>query len=416
MYPRNLLDQVLAALSDTPVVVLNGARQTGKSTLAKHLLAHAYPADYMTLDDLSILGMARRDPAGFLEGHRGALIVDEVQRAPDLLLAIKEAVDRDRRPGRFLLTGSAHMLNLPRLADVLVGRSELLTLWPLSQGELLGYKEAFVDTLFRDALPEIPPCRTASADLWTNHIVPGGYPEAIARQEPARRRAWYESYLNTLLLRDVRDLSNVAGLADFPKFLELLAARAGSLINYADAARDAGLNKITLKRYFTLLQAVFLVHTVRPWFTNRIKRLMKSEKLYLCDTGLLVHLLDFTFDQHARNDKVRGAILENFVAMELLKQLSWSQIRPRIYHFRDYQGTEVDFLLETPGGRQLVGIEVKAASMVNPEDVKGLQTLAETLGDHFVRGVVLYMGREAISLGKNLHALPIESLWFPCPK
>jgi predicted AAA+ superfamily ATPase len=361
---------------------------------------------------MTVLGAARRDPTGFLAGLDGPAILDEIQRAPELLLAIKASVDRDRRPGRFLLTGSASILNLPRIADALAGRMELLTLWPLSQGELLGLKEGFVDQVFSDRLPDVDTAHTKRGNVWSDRILVGGYPEVISRTKPDRRRAWFDSYINTLLIRDVRELSNITGLADMPRFLEILAARAGGLLNYADLSRDAGLNQVTFKRYFTLLQAIFLIRTLRPWFSNRTKRLMKSEKLYLCDTGLLAHLLDFSSEHIARDSKAKGALLENFVAVELMKQTAWSHTRPQLFHFRDYAGAEVDFVLESEAGRRIVGIEVKAAATITPEDGKGLCVLAESLGSRFVRGVILYTGTTVVPFAKNVHALPLETLWM----
>lgn len=412
MFQRNITESLLAALSDTPVVVLNGARQTGKSTLVQHIADNGHPARYVTFDDMTVLGAARRDPAGFLAGLDGPAILDEIQRAPELLLAIKASVDLDRRPGRFLLTGSASILNLPRIADALAGRMELLTLWPLSQGELLGLREGFIDQVFSDRLPDVATAPAKRGNVWTDRILVGGYPEVLSRTKPDRRRAWFDSYINTILIRDVRELSNITGLADMPRFLEILAARAGGLLNYADLARDAGLNQVTFKRYFTLLQAIFLIRTLRPWFSNRTKRLMKSEKLYLCDTGLLAHLLDFSSEHIARDSKAKGALLENFVAVELMKQTAWSRTRPQLYHFRDYAGAEVDFVLESEAGRRIVGIEVKAAATVTPEDAKGLRVLAEVLGSRFVRGVVLYTGTTVVPFAKNVHALPLETLWM----
>lgn len=413
MFQRNATGQILEALLDTPVVVLNGARQTGKSTLVQHIARGGHPAQYITFDDLGMLGAARRDPAGFLDGLEGPAILDEIQRVPELLLAIKASVDRDRRPGRFLLTGSASILNLPRVADALTGRMELLTLWPLSQGERLGHTEGFIDWAFSDRLPKAQATDAKRGGVWTDRILAGGYPEVISRSNPDRRRAWFDSYLNTILARDVRDLSNITGLMDMPRLLENLAARAGGLLNYADLARDAGLNQVTFKRYFTLLQAIFLVFTLRPWFSNRIKRLVKSEKLYLCDTGLLSHLLRFSPEDIARDSKAKGALLENFVAAELMKQSTWSHTRPQLYHFRDYAGTEVDFVLESAAGHRVVGIEVKAAATVGPEDTKGLRVLAEALGSRFVRGIILYTGTTVVPFAKNVHALPLETLWMP---
>lgn len=415
-FPRYVTPSLLAALADTPVVVLHGPRQAGKTTLVQQLAAGEHPAQYLTLDRAGVLSAARGDPEGFIAAHHEPLVIDEVQRVPELLLAIKAEVDRDRRPGRFLLTGSANILQLPRLADTLVGRMQVLTLHPLSQGELARTREGFIDAVFSDVLPtprDTPVRKTGSrsrAGILRN-ILRGGYPEAVARKTEDRRREWFESYLNTVILRDLRDLSNIAGLSDLPRLLALIAARAGSLVNYAELGRDAAINQMTLKRYLVMLQATFLAWTVKPWFTNRSKRIMKSEKLYLGDTGLLAHLLDIGIDDLRSSPPGIGPLLENFVALELLKQRTWSKTRPDILYFREYSGAEVDLILEARGGRKLVGIEVKASSTVRSDDLKGLHTLAKTAGSRFHRGIVLYTGEEIIPFGSEMYAMPIASLW-----
>lgn len=411
LFSRHITDKLLEALSDTPVVALNGARQTGKSTLVQSLADRNYTAQYLTLDDLGVLSAARRDPVGFLEGITGPIIIDEAQRAPDLLLAIKAEVDRNRQPGRFLLTGSAHILSLPRFSDALAGRMEILTLWPLSQGEIEGRKEGFIDFLFGKETPSIKKNHAEGKKELINRMLAGGYPEVLSRPKMERRRAWFESYMSSILQRDVRDMANITGLADLPRLLQVLASHAGGLINYADLARDSGLNQVTLKRYFTLLEGIFIIRTIQPWFTNRIKRLVKAPKLYLCDTGLLAHLLDLTEERLKRDPYSQGALLENFVAQELMKQRTWSRARPEIYHFRDYIGNEVDFVLEAQGRKMLVGIEVKSSATVGSNDFKGLRVLSETLGEHFHRGIVLYTGQGVVPFGKNLHAIPVSALW-----
>ncbi|MCL4692587.1 MAG: ATP-binding protein [Candidatus Hydrogenedentes bacterium] len=416
LYPRHLSGPLLNALSDTPVVVLHGARQTGKSTLAQSLARGKHAAQYLTLDDLGVLGAAKQDPEGFIGGLSGPVVIDEIQRAPELLLAIKADVDRHRIPGRFLLTGSAHVLHIPRLADALVGRMEVLTLWPLSQGELDRRKECFVDHLFSDMPFPYSTTRGPSRDSIFRRVVQGGFPEITHRTKAERRRAWFDAYLNTIMQRDVRDLSNISGLAEMPRLLNILAARAGGLINYADLARDAGLNQVTLKKYFTLLASVFLIVSVRPWYSNRIKRLMKSEKLYLADTGLLAHLLGVEWDDLGKDTHAKGALLENFVAVEFLKQLGWSRTRPQMFHYRHYFGEEVDFLLESPGRKKIVGIEVKAAKTIQPGDFKAMRSLAEAVGTTFHRGIVLYMGDQIIPIAANLHAVPIHYLWTATAK
>ena len=413
MHARRITDNLLAALRDTPIVVLHGARQTGKSTLVQHLDERGHHATYVTLDNPLALAAAKSDPVGFLSEHDGPLIIDEVQRAPELILPMKAEVDRDRRPGRFLLTGSAHVMQIPKLADAFVGRMELLTLHPFSQGEIEGVREGFVDALFATAAPKSSGAAHAKVTRKSllRRIVAGGYPEAVARKDPQRRRSWFDSYLNTVLMRDVRELSRIEGLSDLPRLLIAVAGRAGGLLNYAEIGRDTGMNQLTAKRYLSLLRATFLLHTLQPWFTNRIKRIVKSEKLYMGDTGILATVLDAGQERLESDAKSAGALLENFVALELRKQITWSTIRPTMWHFRDHQGHEVDFVLERPNSQKLVGIEVKWTKTLDRHDTRGLRVLEEAAGDAFHRGIVLYGGEEAQPIGRKIWALPVAALW-----
>jgi uncharacterized protein len=409
MYSRNLTRRVLAALSDTPIVLLHGARQTGKSTLARQLAEGLHPARYISLDDATNLAAASADPQAFVRGLQGPVVVDEVQRAPGLFLALKQAVDEIRTPGRFLLTGSANMLLLPQLAQTLVGRMEVLTLWPLSQGEIEGRCEGLIDTLFGNRAPSWSRAGEAQVEI-RNRVRQGGYPEALARQAPDRRQAWFGAYLTTLLQRDIRDMASIEGLADLPRLLGLVAANAGSLVSFAELSRDAGIAQTTLKRYLALLETAFLVQRLPPWSANFSKRLIKTPKLYLGDTGLAAHLLGWGESVRSEMDRNAGRLFENFVFMELTKAITWSRVQPRLYHFRTASGSEVDFLLEDRSGR-CVGIEVKAGTSLGEKDFSGLRLLRDTLGDRFRCGVVLYGGSEAVAFGRNLYAAPIQSLW-----
>jgi predicted AAA+ superfamily ATPase len=333
VYRRNIAPLVREALQDTPVVLLNGARQTGKSTLVRGGMLGNSDTRYLTLDEAGVLAAAEADPAGFLSGLTGPVILDEVQRSPGLFPAIKAEVDRDRRPGRFLLTGSANVLLLPRLSESLAGRVEILTLWPLSQGEIEGVEERFVDAVFSaDPLPFLEE-QDEPLGLY-DRLLRGGFPEALARGSEARRRAWFGSYVTTILQRDVRDLSNIEGMTDLPRLLSLLAARSASLVNYAELSRSASMPQSTLKRYVSLLEATFLVRTLPAWSSNLSKRLVRSPKLLLCDTGLISSLQGLSAERLASNPVLVGPLLENFVAMELQKQSAWSATQPRLFHFR----------------------------------------------------------------------------------
>ena len=292
MIARNITDRILDSLADTPVVMLNGARQVGKSTLVQKIASDHHQARYLTLDDAVVLGAARSDAAGFLSGLEGPVVLDEVQRAPQLFLAIKASVDRDRTPGRFLLTGSADVMLLPKVSESLAGRMEIHTLWPFSQGEISGVKETFIDRLFTGSkeFPVLPHPEARPLDV-NERIVTGGYPEVIKRLSESRRTSWYGSYITTILQRDIRELANIEGLTDIPRILSLLAARASSLINYAELSRSSGVPQSTLKRYMALLEAAFLIRRIPPWSGNLSKRLVKSPKLFLTDTGLAAYLM-----------------------------------------------------------------------------------------------------------------------------
>lgn len=410
MIPRHITPFILEALSDSPVVLLNGARQTGKSTLVQWVASQKHKARYLTLDDAAVLAAARSDAGGFLSGIDGPVVIDEIQRAPELFPAIKADVDRRRQPGRFLLTGSADVLLLPQISESLAGRMEILTLWPFSQGETAEIKETFIDDVFSRTLmrPSGKDAVNRSA-LW-RLVLRGGYPEILNRADVSRRDAWFSSYVATILQRDVRDIANIEGLTALPRLLALLAARASSLVNFSELSRSIAIPQSTLKRYLALLEMTFLVQMLPPWSGNLSKRLVKAPKLLISDAGLTAYLLGLNQNQLEQNSVMAGPLLENFVVMELKKQSAWNKTRVRLFHFRTQNGQEVDIILEDRAGR-MAGIEVKAASTVGADDFRGLRALQETAGRKFFRGVILYTGSEVLSFGAGLHALPIGVLW-----
>lgn len=413
MYARHVAPLLQEALLDTPVVVVNGARQSGKSTLVQALAAgqaDAPPRRYLTLDDTAVLRAAQSDPAGFINGLQGPATLDEVQRAPGLFLAIKAAVDRQRQPGRFLLTGSADVLLLPGLADSLAGRMEVLTLWPLSSAELVDSPALNrADWLFSGdwGALSVPACERG---VLVRRLVEGGYPDALARGSARRRAAWFESYVQTLLQRDVRELANIAQLTEVPNLLRLLASRSGSLLNFAELGRSAGLPQTTLKRYFALLEMLFLVVRVPSWERNAGKRLVKAPKVYLPDTGLLNHLQGASAESLLAQAGLPGGVVETLVLSELLKHLAFSAQRLSLWHYRTQTDVEVDFVLENPSG-QITGIEVKASATVDGKDFKGLRHLRESEPATFMRGIVLYAGREIVPFGDRLWAVPLSMWW-----
>jgi uncharacterized protein len=408
LLPRNLKNSLLAASKDTPVIMVNGARQTGKSTLIKGLFPQDSAPQYVTFDDLNTLGSARSDPQRFIQDLPERVIIDEIQRAPDLMLPIKHSVDKNRRPGRFFLTGSANVLALPRVADTLVGRIEIHTLWPLSQGEIRGVQESFVDTIFSSTKLEAG--KLLKVKEITEILALGGYPDVLQRETQARRKSWFNGYISTLIERDVRDLRHIEQLTVMPKLLRLLASRTGGLLNYSDLSRSLEINVSTMKNYLSLFELLFILAPIQPWFGNRGKRLVKSPKMHLNDTGLLCHLLGCDATGLANDAGLLGMVFENFVVMELLKQISWSELRPQLYHFRTESGQEVDIVLEAGDGR-IVGIECKSGIGLNSDSFKGLRALKELTGRKFHRGIVLYPGDQMLSFERSFEAVPVSALW-----
>lgn len=411
MYSRHVAPLLADALSDTPVVLINGARQSGKSTLVQSPAISAGAArQYLTLDDSAVLNAAKSDPAGFINGLQGAVTLDEVQRVPELFLAIKAAVDRQRQPGRFLLTGSADVLLLPGIADSLAGRMEVLSLWPLSCAEMVGSAVPNrADALFQGdwSALAIPPCEREELIA---RLLAGGFADAVARTSVRRREAWFDSYVQAILQRDVRDLANIEQLTEVPNLLQLLATRSGTLLNFAELSRTAGLSQSTLKRYFALLEMLFLVVRLPSWERNPGKRLVKAPKVFLPDSGLLNHFMAATPDSLAAKPGLPGGMVETFVLGELLKHAAFSAQRLSLWHYRTQTNIEVDFILENRLG-QITGVEVKASATVDGKDFKGLRHLLETEPAIFQRGIVLYAGREVVPFGEKLWAVPL-SLWW----
>lgn len=410
MIPRHIKKSIETAMTDTPVVLLNGARQTGKTTLSQAIAARS-GAQYYTLDDYATLALAAGDPAGFIRNLSGPVVIDEIQKAPELFPAIKLAVDKDRQPGRFLLTGSANVMTLPRLSESLAGRMEIIPLYPFSAGELAGMTEGFLPRLFAGEiaqLKQVPTCGEI-----TEKLTRGGYPEATQRESDERRGAWFAAYISTILQRDVRDLARVDALHTLPNLLKLLAARSSGLLNLADIGRDAGLPHTTLTRYLALLETVFLVHRLPAWSRNLGQRLVKAPKVHLVDSGLACHLLGVDARRLADDRPLLGRLLESFVVSELRKQISWSDPRIGLYHFRTATGLEVDLVLERPDG-SIAAIEVKAGASVGASDFAPLKALRDQLGPQFRTGVVLYSGEQIVPFGDKLWLLPVSALWAAC--
>jgi hypothetical protein len=408
MYRRFIEDRLRAALSDTRVVLLNGARQTGKSTMVRAMVDERR-GQYLTLDDPAVAGLARSDPAALVQSAGDFLVIDEVQHAPELFPAIKMAVDRDQRPGRFLLTGSANIFLLPQLSESLAGRIEILPLQPLSQCEIEDDASRLAETLFSDSPWPMRTMAVDRADI-CRRIIRGGFPELAGRPTVERRNAWFRSYITSLLQRDVRDLANIEGLTDMPRLLSLLAARTAGLMNMSEVSRSSGLAHTTLRRYLSLLEATFILQPLPAWSPNLGKRLVKSPKIHLIDSGLTAHLRGDTDASALMRSASLGPLLENFILQEMRKLVDFSPADIAAFHFRTSGGQEVDIVLEGPG-QAIVGIEIKASANVSASDFSGLKALADTAGTKFLRGVVFYMGENLLPFGDGLYALPISALW-----
>lgn len=405
MYERILRGPLIEALADTPVVLVSGARQTGKSTLVESVV----DGDYVTFDDVGTATAARADPQGFIGSLRRPAILDEVQLVPEIFRSIKFHVDRDRRPGSFVLTGSANVMLLPNLSDSLAGRMEILTLWPLSQGELSGMSEGFIDAAFSSAPPVLGPSRLSQQELIAR-VLEGGFPDVVGRASARRSRAWFQAYSTTILQRHVRDISDIDALGDLPRLLSRVAAQPMGIANVASLGRSLELPATSLRRYLNLLIASYVVQPVAGWSRQLTPRMAKTEKLTLLDSGLIAYLQNVDVDRIRLERTLFGPLLESFVLMELRKQLEWANTLARLFYLRTHSGTEVDIVIESNDGR-VVGIEVKATASPDQDDFRGLRFLRDNYGDRFVRGVVLYTGEHALPFGDRLWAMPVDTLW-----
>jgi uncharacterized protein len=408
LFPRFSAELVATALKDTPVVMVTGPRQCGKTTLVRDLVAGN--REFITMDDDTVLAAARSDPTGLVRSLDRTTI-DEVQRVPDLLRAIKRSVDDDRRAGRFLLTGSANILTLPQVSESLAGRMEIVSLLPLSRAEIRGKKPGFLKAAFDSQLGK-PAEPMIGKDLLQAVLI-GGYPEMLRRGDPKRRQTWARDYARAVVQRDVREIADVEKLDQMPRLLQVLAHHSGQLTNFTQMGGQGGqvgFDDKTTRKYVSILEQLFLVSRLEPWFRNQLKRLVKTPKLHFLDSGLLGALLGANVERIAKDRSIFGPLLETFVFSEVLKQASWFGESCALYHYRDKDQDEVDLVVETGSGA-LVGIEVKASATVNAGDFKGLRKLADASGDNFKLGVVLYDSGRTVPFGDRLVAAPMSCLW-----
>lgn len=409
LIPRHAQTAVTAALSDTRVVGINGARQTGKSTLARLVTADFPGSELRFLDEAPVRAAALADPALFVR-HSGLLVIDEVQRAPDLFLAIKHEVDTDSRPGRFLLTGSARLTGLRDIPDLLPGRSETIELYPLSQGEIDRRPDGFVAAVLRHGVALRVPASDLRRDDYLERALRGGYPEAVRRTDTGRRARFFESYISDLINRDVRQLTDIERPADMRRLVNLVAASTGSLAVPASMASRLQVPASTVKRYLDLLDLLFVTRRIPAWSSNLATRAVATPKLLLTDSGLAAHLTGMSLRRARQPTALVGPLIETFVLGELARQLSLADQPVRLYHYRDRDHYEVDAVLEAPSG-EVIACEVKAAETVRSDDFRGIQRLARRLGDQLTAGIVLYAGGQALPFGERLRAWPISALW-----
>jgi len=407
LFERHSRALVVEALGDTRVVFVMGARQVGKSTLTAIVAEQDHPARILTLDDRATRAAALADPTGFVAGIDEPAVIDEVQRAPDLLLAIKETVDRDPRPGRFLLTGSANVLSNRKVKDALTGRMQIVRLWPLSQSEIHRSHNNLVDALYAADPPQIRDARVGRA-AFVDLVAAGGFPEAMAR-EGRRRQTWFRDYLDTTLDRDLRDVSDALKLEAMPRLLRLLATQAAGLLNYKTVADRLQMHPDTIKSYTQLLETVFLVQRLPAWRPGLGPREVHAPKLHLVDTGLLTHLLAADTQRIAHDDQVTGRLLENFVAMEIVKHADWAQTDTRVHHYRDGRD-EIDIVLESRAG-DITAVEVKAGASLDARDWRALAKLRDRADTRFRAGVLIHTGSQTLPLGDRLWAVPVSALW-----
>lgn len=409
LIPRQIRSSLVDALADSRIACLLGPRQAGKSTLVREVTAGEHPARYVTLDDPATLALAREDPTGFVAGSE-RMAIDEVQRVPELLLALKVVVDKDQSRGRFLITGSANVITHPRVADALPGRVEYLTLWPFSQAELAERRPAFLAAAFAGEAPAVedaPVGRNAYAD----RVVRGGFPEAVKTGSPRRQR-FFAGYVDSILGRDVDELGSVRDSEAASRVLRLAAARSAALTNMSEIGRELGIDHKTVGKHLRSLEQLFLIVRLPAWHANLGHRIVRSPKLHLADTGMLCSLIGADAQRLRTDGTLAGGVFETFVVTEILRQASCGDFAydVRLHHYRDQAGHEVDLVLERLNG-DVVAIEVKATASPHSRDAAGLKLLRDNLGDRFKQGMLLHLGAGTIPIGDRISAVPLAALW-----
>ena len=395
------------ALADTRIVAIVGPRQSGKTTLARRI-AGDDGRPFITLDDEQFRRFAEDDPAGFVRSQPVA-VIDEIQRAPALILALKKAVDEAPRSGRYLITGSVDLFRGALSPDSLAGRVDTIELLPFSQAEIAGAGVSeFLERAFAGDFPSL--AVTGPTDDLVERVISGGFPEALSRSVPARRRRWLRAYARALAERDVSEVAAVDKSVEMSRLIDHAAVASGQLLNMSALGSRLGIDGKTVDRWLTLLEHMFLVRRIRAWHRNRLKRLVKTPKLHFLDSGLLAALRGTGTAEIARDRGKLGPLLECFVHAEIAKAAALSDETTTVSHYRDKDRVEVDLVLERSPDR-VVGIEVKAGATAHPEDFKGLVHIERAAGDRFACGIVLHDGDRVQQTGSRLFAMPVKMLW-----
>jgi uncharacterized protein len=413
---RQLRPVIEELLDDLRVVVINGPRQAGKTTLLRQLHA-SRGGQFYTLDQQEIFEFARADPTGFVSAGHWPMFIDEVQRGGDTLVrAIKIAVDRDPRPGSFVLSGSSRFLTIPTLSESLVGRAAVVDLWPLSMAERAGTRPTLIDQLFthHQTLRSLPPSPLTRLDYLTLTCA-GGFPELLRAKSPRSRANWLTGYLTTVAQRDIRDIAQIRQAAEIPRLLGALAGLTATTVSAKRLGEMLGHDDATIARYLPLLEQVYLIHFLPAWSNNLTARATRTPKMHFVDTGLASRLVNRSPHSLAQpGEAVAGALFESFIISELLKQSVLAESDVSLFHYRDRDGAEIDCVLENPD-RGWVGIEVKLASSVNGADFRHLRVMRDRQGDRFARGVLIYCGEHVVPFGDRLLAIPASALWGGLP-
>ncbi len=400
-FKRAIREELEEYLKYFPVLLISGARQVGKSTLALHLGIE----NYITLDDINIYEMAKNDPKGFIENLQKPVIIDEAQRLPQLMITIKEYIDKERINGEFVLTGSASLKGFKDISDSLAGRIGIVELYPLSLKEKSQKEQNIID-IFGGSLDEYI-LKKYESDI-SQDIIDGGYPEIVKIDSQKAKYLWFSSYIRTYIESDARELANIRNLDKFIKMYRLCMIRSGNMFNKNELQKEAGLDNRTFDSYFAIMEHTYQMHKLQPFFKNQLKRLIKTPKIYATDTGVLNHLLQINSKEELETSHYKGDIVETFIYDELLKANSSALQKVGLYYYRTTDKKEIDFILDY--GQKVIAIEIKTSKSVSKSDFKHIYHLQKELPKFFDKGIVIYGGDTLLRLDEKMYAVPFGFL------